>query len=156
MYKAHRKPRPKSKTSDISKQSPSPLHHTFLLGRARFTAQPLSALVFKHCCCAVSLDVTDCHWVIDGWANLAPILYFLWKTMRSYLSCKTFVENWSSGVEMPLNICTRFEWYLYSTEVEYWAAVICMEWKLCGKLCWITCSFVYSFYSDLSFQRLVV
>ena len=24
---------------------PSPLHHTFLLGRARFTAQPLSALV---------------------------------------------------------------------------------------------------------------
>ena len=32
-------------TSDITKQSPSPLHHTFLLGRARFTAQPLSALV---------------------------------------------------------------------------------------------------------------
>ena len=29
----------------ISKQSPSPLHHTFLLGRARFTAQPLSALL---------------------------------------------------------------------------------------------------------------
>ena len=27
-----------------SKQSPSPLHHTFLLGRARFTAQLLSAL----------------------------------------------------------------------------------------------------------------
>ena len=24
-----------------SKQGPSPLHHTFLLGRARFTAQPL-------------------------------------------------------------------------------------------------------------------
>ena len=46
MYKAHRKPCPKSKTSDISKQSPSPLHHTFLLGRARFTAQPLSALIF--------------------------------------------------------------------------------------------------------------
>ena len=44
MYKPHRKPWPKSKTSDISKQSPSPLHHTFLLGRARFTAQPLSAL----------------------------------------------------------------------------------------------------------------
>ena len=33
-------------TSDnLSRQSPSPLHHTFLLGRARFTAQPLSALV---------------------------------------------------------------------------------------------------------------
>ena len=31
-------------TRDISKQSPSLLHHTFLLGRARFTAQPLSAL----------------------------------------------------------------------------------------------------------------
>ena len=28
-----------------SKQGPSPLHHTFLLGRARFTAQPLSALL---------------------------------------------------------------------------------------------------------------
>ena len=41
---SYRKPRPKSKTSDISKQSPSPLHHTFLLRRARFTAQPLSAL----------------------------------------------------------------------------------------------------------------
>ena len=45
MYKPHRKPRPKSKTSNISKHSPSPLHHTFLLGRARFTALPLSALV---------------------------------------------------------------------------------------------------------------
>ena len=31
-------------TEAESKQSPSPLHHTFLLGRARFTAQPLSAL----------------------------------------------------------------------------------------------------------------
>ena len=40
MYKPHRKPRPKSKTSD----TPSLLHHTFLLGRARFIAQPLSAL----------------------------------------------------------------------------------------------------------------
>ena len=46
MDKPHRKPWPKSKTSDISKQSPSPLHHTFLLGRARFTAQPLSALIW--------------------------------------------------------------------------------------------------------------
>ena len=44
MYKPHRKPWPKSKTSSISKQSPSSLHHTFLLGRASFTAQPLSAL----------------------------------------------------------------------------------------------------------------
>ena len=43
MYKPHHKPKPK--TSDISKQSPSPLHHTFLLGRACFTAQPLSALL---------------------------------------------------------------------------------------------------------------
>ena len=46
MYKPHRKPWPKSKTNDISKQSPSPLRHTFLLGRARFTAQPLSALIW--------------------------------------------------------------------------------------------------------------
>ena len=44
MDKPHCKPWPKSKTNDISKQSPSPLHHTFLLGRARFTAQPLAAL----------------------------------------------------------------------------------------------------------------
>ena len=48
MDKPHRKPWPKSKTSDISKQSPSPLHHTFLLGRARFTAQPLSVLYSTH------------------------------------------------------------------------------------------------------------
>ena len=39
MDKPHRKPWPKSKTSDIFKQSHSPLHHTFWLGRARFTAQ---------------------------------------------------------------------------------------------------------------------
>ena len=45
MDKPFRKPWPKSKISDISKQSPSPLHHAFLLGRARFTAQLLSALV---------------------------------------------------------------------------------------------------------------
>ena len=38
-------PWPKSKTGGISRQSPSPLHHTFLLGRTRFTSQPLSALV---------------------------------------------------------------------------------------------------------------
>ena len=47
MGKRHRKPWPKSKTSDISKQSPSQLHHTFLLGRARFTAQPLSPLLLR-------------------------------------------------------------------------------------------------------------
>ena len=29
-----------AKTSDISKQSPSPLHHTFLLGRARSFHRP--------------------------------------------------------------------------------------------------------------------
>ena len=45
MYKPHRKPWTKAKTSNISKQSPSPMHHTFLLGRARFTDQPLSALL---------------------------------------------------------------------------------------------------------------
>ena len=45
MDNPHRKPWPKSKTSDISEQSPSPLHHTFLLGRARYTAQPSSALM---------------------------------------------------------------------------------------------------------------
>ena len=38
MDKPHRKPWPKSKTSDIFKQSHSPLHHTCLLGRARFNA----------------------------------------------------------------------------------------------------------------------
>ena len=44
MYKPHRKPWQKSKTGDISKQGLSSLHHNFLRGRARFTAQPLSAL----------------------------------------------------------------------------------------------------------------
>ena len=44
MDKPHPKPCSKSKTGDISKQSPSPLHHTFSLGRVRFTAQSLSAL----------------------------------------------------------------------------------------------------------------
>ena len=42
MDKPHRKRWPKSKTSE-NKQSPSPLHHTFLLRRASFTTQPLSA-----------------------------------------------------------------------------------------------------------------
>ena len=40
---------PPSYAPDISKHSPSPLHHTFLLGRARFTAQPLSALGIIFC-----------------------------------------------------------------------------------------------------------
>ena len=44
MYKPHHNANPDVEKSDISKQSPRPLHHTFLLGRARFTAQPLSAL----------------------------------------------------------------------------------------------------------------
>ena len=55
MVKPHRRPWPKSKTSDISKQGPSPLHHTFLLGRARFTAQPLSALVISSRLCHSSV-----------------------------------------------------------------------------------------------------
>ena len=54
MDKPHRKPWPKSKRSNISKQSPSPLHHTFLLGCARFTAQPLSALLTP-----IATDIAD-------------------------------------------------------------------------------------------------
>ena len=50
---------PESKTNDISKQSPSPLHHTFFLGRARFTALPLSALV-------VSVQSRDSRIFYDG------------------------------------------------------------------------------------------
>ena len=68
MYKPHRKPWPKSKTSDIFKQSLSPLHHTFLLGRARFTAQPLSALfppVLENVCRAFSPGPTDRPWVSE-------------------------------------------------------------------------------------------
>ena len=63
MYKPHRKPWPKSKTNDISKQSPSPLHHTFLLGRARFTAQPISALIAG----------APCSRVLARFASLAEI-----------------------------------------------------------------------------------
>ena len=44
MDKPHPKPCSKSKTGDISKQSPSPLHHTFSLERVGFTAQSLFAL----------------------------------------------------------------------------------------------------------------
>ena len=68
MDKPHRKPWPKSKTSDISKQSPSPLHHTFLLGRARFTAQPLSALISAlrlRACCRSVLDTTISNSLTD-------------------------------------------------------------------------------------------
>ena len=36
------------KQATFLKQSPSPLHHTFLLGRARFTAQFLSALFLSY------------------------------------------------------------------------------------------------------------
>ena len=36
------------KQATFLKQNPSPLHHTFLLGRARFTAQPLSALFLSY------------------------------------------------------------------------------------------------------------
>ena len=65
MYKPHRKPWPKSKTSDISKQSPSPLHHTFLLGRARFTAQPLSALLGTDSHRTISKRSSEC-WLLIG------------------------------------------------------------------------------------------
>ena len=36
------------KQATFLKQSPSPLHHTFLLGRARFTAQSLAALFLSY------------------------------------------------------------------------------------------------------------
>ena len=67
MYKPHRKPWPKSKTSDISKQSPSPLHRTFLLGRARFTALPLSALVKRS------------NNALGTWTVLFPVLRVFWR-----------------------------------------------------------------------------
>ena len=61
MAKPHRKPWPKSKTSDISKQSPGPLHQTFLLGRARFNAQPLFAQLTPVATFARSAAPTKSH-----------------------------------------------------------------------------------------------
>ena len=62
LWQPHRKLWPKSKTSYISKQSPSPLHHTFLLGRSRFTAQPLYLY---------ALRCTD--WVLYAPINVMPV-----------------------------------------------------------------------------------
>ena len=45
------------------KQGPSSLHHTFLLGRARFTAQPLSAL-------ALPFDILILFWGDDLFSPL--------------------------------------------------------------------------------------
>ena len=81
MYKPHHKP--KSKTSDISKQSPSPLHHTFLLGRARLTAQPLSALllpVLENFRPAFSPNPTDCPWVSEDVDNILSKMMTVVKT----------------------------------------------------------------------------
>ena len=109
------------------------------------------------CCCAVSLDVTDCHWVIDGWANLAPILYFLRKTMRSYLSCKTFMENWSSGVEMPLifvpalsDICTLLR---SSTEQPLFAWGGSYVTSSAGSLVRLFVRFIQIFLSSVSLYK---
>ena len=89
MYKPHRKPWPKSKTSDISKQSPSPLHHTFLLRRARFTAQPLSALVSRGCKRLVNLRFpnpvgrTACTSFLSSKTSLKMVIWFSFKVIFS-------------------------------------------------------------------------
>ena len=80
MYKPHHKP--KSKTSDISKQSPSPLHHTFLLGGARFTAQPLSAL-----------EGTVCYHRSSSSLNRNTLLDSQLLIRRRFF-CKFFVSPW--------------------------------------------------------------
>ena len=84
-YKPHRKPRPKSKTSDISKQSPSPLHHTFLLGRARFTAQPFSALTpcpeglrSRELPMLITFSIhVRSHWLLNQWISCTIHFQFL-------------------------------------------------------------------------------
>ena len=75
MDKPLRKPWPKSKTS---KQSPSPLHHTFLLGGARFPpnfyppwypgAFPPVLENFRR---AISPGRTDCPWVSEDGSGTA-------------------------------------------------------------------------------------
>ena len=97
MYKPHRKPWPKSKTSDISKQGPSPLHHTFLLGRARFTAQPLSALVISSRLCHSS--VVQLYYLLRLWLCVLRLLGSLRTSKtclrhRRLLKRTTNVQSW--------------------------------------------------------------
>ena len=68
MDKLHHNPWPRAKTSDFAKQSPSPLHDTYLLGRARFTAQPLSATSFPG---SLSYPSRDPGWV---WSRVSQNL----------------------------------------------------------------------------------
>ena len=106
MYKPHHKP--KSKTSDISKQSPSPLHHTFLLGRACFTAQPLSALV-----CLI--------WKFsrDGWRTAFLPGNTKWPTKCSRL-CSSIINaqlkafwiqilRYNNSLRAPWKMCAKIE-----------------------------------------------
>ena len=85
MDKPHCKPWPKSKTNDISKQSPSPLHHTFLLGRARFTAQPLSALLLQ-----VNAPLTEKTW---DEVELFSFWKLKWRTLHSF-------QDWELQLEL--------------------------------------------------------
>ena len=108
MDKPHRKPRPKSKTSDISKQSPSPLHHTFLLGRARFTAQPLSALA----------NVTARPWSRD----ILRFAGFPWKTfvyakfLRPMSCChSTFLLFFTVKCNDSVSFSFLFPYFLFSS-----------------------------------------
>ena len=64
-----------------SKQGPSPLHHTFLLGRARFTAQPLSALVDGDARSARLFSLPSREVLVNG---LEPNI-FIWIVSSSFI-----------------------------------------------------------------------
>ena len=123
MDKPHRKPWPKSKTSDISKQGPSPLHHTFLLGRARFTAQPLSALVDGDARSASLFSLPSREVFINGlepnifiWIVSSSFVFFdislKWRLATVFLIGIAHSEpKWPclfvNSFRMPTSICVR-------------------------------------------------
>ena len=95
------------KTSDISKQSPSPLHHPFLLGRARFTAQPLSALLRAE----ATFPRYELAW--EKWSPLKvarlrlifPYKESPWKYVRHRMSRKSTV-----GVRLAMDLTVESLW----------------------------------------------
>ena len=78
--------RSRKQATCIAKQSPSPLNHTFLLGRARFTAQPLSALVISRRCTTTTWKCLISRFVEHG-------------NTRQQLSF-SFLELWYSLLEL--------------------------------------------------------
>ena len=113
MHKPHRKPCLKSKTGDISKQSPSPLHHTFLLGRARFTAQLLSALVQS-----VDEYVRTYAWSIMWQPNEKRLTMFYEYGAVSGSPAINFSESWNYSERLACEIRLLLPWLCTTNSVK--------------------------------------